>query len=919
MAVRLGLVIGNSAYRDNTLARLSTPDVDVGDLADVLLDPEIGAFDDVKVLVNASSATVRRSISDFYNRRDRDDLLLLYFSGHGVLDEHGRLFLAVKDTERQLLRATAIPASFITDEMNNSRSQRQVLVLDCCHSGAFGRGTKGAPGASVGTATAFEGTGFGRVVLTATDATQYAWEGDQATGEAVNSVFTHHLIRGLQSGEADANHDGRITIDEIYDYIYARVVQQTPKQTPGKWSYKEQGEIILARVPERGATEEFSARRGQHAETNPEDQLAFTYTQALSAYWLEEWEKARQLFAAVVTTRPDYQDAAAKLEEAERQVRLQRLYQTAQHAMAVETWSEAVEALEAITAEAPGYKAAAVELQTARKRMHLALLYSEARQLFNAGEWHSVLRIFERIQMEDAAFSDPENLLGRAKEEANLLDRMRQGEEDYRQALLALEQGRYTDARDLLREVKQLRPDYLETDRLLARIEDLLTQASAPPSMEPLLAAAALEIGVPAAHEVKRPIDFVVVQRKIQAFTRSLGNMGEGTIQRLPDRTLWQMLLLALIWTVAQLLPTLIKIESTFIWSVVDFSGNRFYAYTVLILVQLILRGIPASLVLWWALRRFSSGLRWWSAFILYAGWTTGLILSTVIFFGKNMTLLKWMGGYTLIGVGLGLAGWLLLRRQPQDERPWTGIRLVFGAGVAFAVGAVVLLRLTSWLEGLLKAPAGTYIAWFIGVGAAGLILAWALYETRWKELSTTGWQRVLIGAVGFGVSYVVLTEIFYQFFPRRTVSALENPWYIGYLFLLGFIGLTASSFSRKDWRGILANGLAGGIGLIVGHFLWLVVKTAGFNQVSLTLWGLCVGLALGIVTRRLPLVISMALLGISAQFVPVAFSGQDWIYRGDLLSGVIYWSMYGGIIGFLIAFFLKPKVRHAAAGNGSS
>jgi uncharacterized protein YraI len=253
---RLGLVIGNSLYRDSTLARLTAPDVDVGDFADVLLNPEIGGFDDVDVLVNSSSFIVRRAISEFFSGKDRDDLLLLYFSGHGVLDDQGRLYMAVKDTERTLLRATSIPAYFITDEMNNSRSQRQVLILDCCHSGAFARGTKGVPGATVGTATAFEGTGYGRVVLTATDATQYAWEGDQIVGTAESSVFTKYLVKGLGSGEADLDKNGKVTIDELFDYVEQQVLIDTPKQTPGKWSYKQQGEIIIARNPYRSAESE---------------------------------------------------------------------------------------------------------------------------------------------------------------------------------------------------------------------------------------------------------------------------------------------------------------------------------------------------------------------------------------------------------------------------------------------------------------------------------------------------------------------------------------------------------------------------------------------------------------------------------------------------------------------------------------
>ncbi len=87
------------------------------------------------------------------------------------------------------------------------------------------------------------------MVLTATDATQYAWEGDQIIGEADNSVFTHYLVQGLQTGEADVDADGRITLDELYDYVYGQVVTRTPKQTPGKWSYKQQGDMVIARNP----------------------------------------------------------------------------------------------------------------------------------------------------------------------------------------------------------------------------------------------------------------------------------------------------------------------------------------------------------------------------------------------------------------------------------------------------------------------------------------------------------------------------------------------------------------------------------------------------------------------------------------------------------------------------------------------
>jgi hypothetical protein len=249
-ARKFALIIGNGRYDDSSLSRLTAPDVDVEGLAAVLKAPDVGHFDEVTTLLNEGCANVRKAIARFYDQRKRDDLLLLYFSGHGVKDEQGHLYLALRDTESTLLAGTAIETAFITGRMDRSVSKRQVLVLDCCHSGAFAAGAKAAQGVSVGTAEAFEGVGVGRVVLTATDSTQYAWEGDRIIGDDTqSSLFTHFLIDGLKTGAADRDGDGLVTVDELYDYVHEQVVTTTPRQTPHKWTYRQQGDIVLAENP----------------------------------------------------------------------------------------------------------------------------------------------------------------------------------------------------------------------------------------------------------------------------------------------------------------------------------------------------------------------------------------------------------------------------------------------------------------------------------------------------------------------------------------------------------------------------------------------------------------------------------------------------------------------------------------------
>jgi formylglycine-generating enzyme required for sulfatase activity len=243
--MKYALIIGNDKYTDPKLSQLKTPVNDARKLASVLRDPEIGNFDEAILLINKTEKEIRRAISTFLVDKTSDDLVLLYFSGHGQLDDRGRLFLALKDTQTNILGATAIPSSFVTDELDNCRSKRQILILDCCQSGAFARAKSGAQKAI--TEATFEGTGYGRIVLTASDAVQYALEGDQVLNQTEFSLFTHFLLEGLKSGKADADNDGLVSLDEWYEYAYSQVRCVTSKQTPQKWSYRQQGALFIAK------------------------------------------------------------------------------------------------------------------------------------------------------------------------------------------------------------------------------------------------------------------------------------------------------------------------------------------------------------------------------------------------------------------------------------------------------------------------------------------------------------------------------------------------------------------------------------------------------------------------------------------------------------------------------------------------
>lgn len=241
---KFALIIANYEFEDERLKKLISPAKDAEALANILKDEQIGGFDNINLQINKTDDVVRKEINSFFSKKLPDDMLLFYYSGHGVVDNRGRLYLTTKTTNMDLLRATAIPSSFITDEMDESRSKRQIWILDCCYSGAAIQGVKSGIGAKISTGI-LEGNGYGRVVLSATDALQLAWEGNQILGDVPESLFTHYFIEGITTGNASPFKEW-ISMDDIYDYIYRKIV---PHQNPLKSSLQQEGELIVARNP----------------------------------------------------------------------------------------------------------------------------------------------------------------------------------------------------------------------------------------------------------------------------------------------------------------------------------------------------------------------------------------------------------------------------------------------------------------------------------------------------------------------------------------------------------------------------------------------------------------------------------------------------------------------------------------------
>jgi hypothetical protein len=208
------------------------------------------------VLKNPERLKMEEEIEKLFINRQKDDLVLLFFSGHGIKDDTGKLYLATRRTRKtdrgELIRSSAVAASFVHENMERSRSKRQVVILDSCFSGAFAEGLSAKDDGTVNIREQLGGEG--RAVLTSSSSTQYSFEQQ----ESDLSIYTRYLIEGITTGAADIDGDGVVSIDELHEYASRKVREIQPAMKPEIYAIREGFKIRLTKVPPGDPKEKYS-------------------------------------------------------------------------------------------------------------------------------------------------------------------------------------------------------------------------------------------------------------------------------------------------------------------------------------------------------------------------------------------------------------------------------------------------------------------------------------------------------------------------------------------------------------------------------------------------------------------------------------------------------------------------------------
>lgn len=186
---------------------------------------------------NATKENIVSGLKSIVSRARPEDVFVFYYAGHGTLDEENNeeYYLVPTDITKLYgdptqLAAKGISATELRGYLTQLKAQKQMVLMDACHSGGALKSLNVRAAAMDEKAIVQLARSSGVVMIASSGTKQFATEFQ----ELQHGVFTYALLEAL-SGKGD-NGDGKVTVNELKIFMEERVPELT-RQYGGQAQY----------------------------------------------------------------------------------------------------------------------------------------------------------------------------------------------------------------------------------------------------------------------------------------------------------------------------------------------------------------------------------------------------------------------------------------------------------------------------------------------------------------------------------------------------------------------------------------------------------------------------------------------------------------------------------------------------------
>jgi len=249
------LIISISDYKAEDLENLEFCKNDGEEMYNTLTNlssPKYTIQEDQKIIGKVSKKTMESAMIEFFKKAGGDDILLFYFSGHGVGDGHGGRYFATTDVDTNDPEYDGVEFEFLSSLMNKSYAKIKIAILDCCFSGAAFATLAGKAGDDAEKEA--EGLGmeglrkaFGKSQGSCILASSLSNSRSFSLPNKKYSAYTSFILDGLKGKKGAYDENGCVTPDKLSTFVFSELqkIPELANQKPVR-NMSFVGELILA-------------------------------------------------------------------------------------------------------------------------------------------------------------------------------------------------------------------------------------------------------------------------------------------------------------------------------------------------------------------------------------------------------------------------------------------------------------------------------------------------------------------------------------------------------------------------------------------------------------------------------------------------------------------------------------------------